>query len=120
MRIDLSPLAAKLVRLRLRKGGELFYKIHHRTDIPKRTDVGKLPLYKTHKHTLYGKREGKCAGFKNHFPFQNFTIDHIVAKSKGGTDHLDNLQLLCNYCNSFKGTLDQAAFVAKLKAQGLR
>ena len=118
--IDLSPLAASLVKLRLRKGGELFYKIHHRTDIPKRTDVGKLPPYKTHKHMLYGKQEGNCNGCGHHFPFRNFTVDHIVAQSRGGTDHLDNLQLLCNACNSTKGTIDQAAFVAKLKAQGLR
>ncbi|MDE0261421.1 MAG: DNA methyltransferase [Bryobacterales bacterium] len=117
--IDLSSLAAKLVKQRLRKGGELFYEIHHRTDIPQRTDVGKLPPYKTHRHTLYGKQEGKCAGCGHHFPFQNFTVDHIVPRSKGGTDHLENLQLLCNYCNSTKGTLDQATFMAKLKQQGM-
>ena len=28
------------------------------------------------------------------FPFRNFTIDHLVPRAKGGTDHLDNLQLL--------------------------
>ena len=26
-----------------------------RTDIPKRTDVGRLPPYKTHRHTFYGQ-----------------------------------------------------------------
>ena len=117
--IDLSSLAAKLVKQRLRKGGELFYEIHHRQDIPQRTDVGKLPPYKTHRHTLYGKQEGHCAGCKHHFPFRNLTVDHIVPKSKGGTDHLDNLQLLCGACNSAKGTMDQATFMAKLKAQGM-
>ena len=126
--IDLSSLAVKLVLSRLQKaadegallqGGKL-PDVHHRTDIPKRTDVGELPPYKTHRHTLYGKQEGRCAGCGHHFPFRNLTVDHIVPKSKGGTDHLDNLQLLCGACNSMKGTIDQAAFVAKLKAQGLR
>ena len=126
--VDLSSLAAKLVVSRLQKaadagallsGGKL-PNVHHRTDIPMRTDVGKIPSYKTHKHTLYGKQEGKCAGCKHHFPFQNFTIDHIVPRSKGGTDHLENLQLLCNACNSTKGIIEQAAFIAKLKAKGLR
>ena len=51
---------------------------------------------------------------------RNFTVDHIVPRLKGGTDHLDNLQLLCGACNSTKGTIDQAAFVAKLKTQGIR
>ena len=124
--IDISPNAAELMVHRLqqdRMGQEAdlttqAVKVIHRTDIPRRTDTGPLPPYKTHKHTLYGKQEGKCAGCGHHFPFQNFTVDHIVAKSKGGTDHLENLQLLCNHCNSVKGTMDQAAFVAKLKASG--
>ncbi len=30
---------------------------------------------------------------------ENLTIDHIVERSKGGTDHLDNLRVLCNNCN---------------------
>ena len=81
--------------------------------------MGKLPPYKTHRHTLYGKQEGHCAGCKHHFPFRNLTVDHIVPRSKGGTDHLDNLQLLCGACNSMKGPISQAAFVAKLKRQGM-
>ena len=120
--IDISPKAAELVKVRMRRETNLFDRFNPivRTDIPKRTDVGKLPPYKTHKHTLYGKQEGKCAGCPHHFPFQNFTIDHILAKSRGGTDHLENLQLLCSHCNSLKGTMDQAAFTVKLKNMGLR
>ena len=119
--IDISAKAADLVKLRMARETNLFDQFNPivRTDIPQRTDVGKLPPYKTHKHTLYGRQEGRCAGCGHHFPFQNFTIDHIVPKSKGGTDHLDNLQLLCNHCNSVKGTMDQAAFVAKLKDMDL-
>ena len=120
--IDLSTKAIDLVKLRLDGLLGTLYRpdmVTARTDIPQRTDVGKLPPYKTHRHTLYGKQEGKCAGCKHHFPFQNFTVDHIVPRSKGGTDHLDNLQLLCNYCNSTKGTMDQAAFVAKLQSKGM-
>ncbi len=118
--IDLSPLAAKLVNSRLQKEMGLFFDIHHRTDIPRRTDQGDLPNYKTHRHTLYGRQEGVCGGCQVMFPFRNMTVDHIVPRSKGGTDHLDNLQLLCAACNSTKGTMNQAAFVSKLKAQGIR
>jgi len=94
--IDISPKAAELVRVRMERETNLFDQFNPivRTDIPQRTDVGKLPPYKTHRHTLYGKQEGHCAGCKHHFPFRNLTVDHVVAKSKGGTDHLDNLQLV--------------------------
>ena len=117
--IDLSPLAAKLVRSRIQAEGPLLYHLIHREDIPKRNDVGKLPPYKTHKHTLFGKQEGICNGCKIFFPFQNFTIDHVVPSSKGGTDHSDNLQLLCNACNSKKGTGTQSELIVKLQQDGI-
>jgi len=117
--IDLSPLAARLVLQRLRDDrGPLFDDVVHRTDIPRRTDLGELPSYGTHKHTLYGRQEGICAGCRILFPFRNLTIDHVVARAKGGTDHVDNLQLLCAACNSLKGSRDQAYLVARLKELG--
>lgn len=84
-----------------------------------RTDVGKLPPYKTHKHTLFGQKEGLCNGCGIFFPFQNFTVDHVVPQSKGGTHHIDNLQLLCNACNSKKGAGSQAELIVKLQQEGI-
>jgi ABC-type enterochelin transport system substrate-binding protein len=33
-----------------------------------------------------------------------FNIDHIIPKSKGGTNHLDNIQIMCFPCNCKKGS----------------
>lgn len=33
----------------------------------------------------------------------NLSVDHIVPRSLGGTDNLDNLEVLCSSCNSRKG-----------------
>ena len=118
--IDLSPMAAKLVKSRLRKELGMFYDVQHRLDIPQRTDLGELPNYRTHRHTLYGRQEGICAGCRVMFPFRNMTVDHVVPQSKSGSDHLDNLQLLCGACNSKKGARSQEEFLALLKAEGLR
>jgi len=119
--IDLSPLAAKLVLKRLKDDrGPLFDDVTHREDIPKRMDQGAIPSYKTHKHTLFGKQEGICTGCRHTFPFRNFTVDHIIPQTKGGTDHEGNLQLLCGACNSMKGAGTQEELLAKLKREGIR
>ena len=118
--IDLSSKAADLVKVRLKREVMWTGDIHHRWQAPTRTDMGKLPDYRTHKHILYGRQEGICGGCQVLFPFRNFTIDHKYPRSRGGNDHIDNLWLLCGACNSMKGTLPVEAFIAKLKEQGLR
>ena len=120
--IDISPKAAELVRLRLHKELGLFYRGVHRTDIPQRTDLGALPRYNAgdNKQRLFGRQEGRCNGCLTMFPYRNFTTDHVVPRSRGGSDHLDNLQLLCAACNSAKGVGSQEQLVARLLREGVR
>lgn len=127
--IDLSPMAGTLVKRRLQTEGveadmvgeeratrQLLGRVTALTKPPARSDLGTLPNYRTHKHTLFGEQEGVCRGCRNLFPFRNFTIDHVVPRSKGGSDHVDNLQLLCGACNSIKGDRPQSYLLARLKA----
>ena len=103
--IDLSPMAVKLVEQRARNELGLMGGIQSnaRSDIPKRTDREPAPLLRESKIVLYGTQAGHCNGCGTHFMVQHLTVDHIIAKVKGGTDHLENLQLLCGHCNSLKG-----------------
>lgn len=103
--VDLSRLAVKLVDARVASDrGQLPWGGAITPDgPPKRTDLGDLPNYRTHRHRLYGEQEGVCAGCDTHFPFRVMDVDHIMPRSRGGTDHPDNLQLLCSGCNRSKG-----------------
>ena len=118
--IDISPKAAELVVSRMKNELGLFYDGIHRKDIPKRTDLGKVPRYncRDNKERLYGIQGGFCHGCKEHFLSRNLTVDHIIPKSKGGTDHFGNLQLLCGHCNSTKGNRSNAFLIKCLTDKG--
>ena len=120
--IDISPKAVELVNMRLQQTmGSLFHAgyVTARTDIPRRTDIDAPINYRQNKHVLYGQQEGLCNGCEVMFPFRNFTVDHVIPQSRGGTDHLDNLQLLCGACNSVKGDRPQEHLIARLKEMAL-
>ncbi|MCY4436926.1 MAG: DNA methyltransferase [Chloroflexi bacterium] len=115
--IDLSPKAVELVNFRLKSAlGSLYHYgfVTSREDIPKRTDVDAPIHYRQNKHVLFGRQEGVCNGCKMDFPFKIFDVDHVVPQSRGGTDHIDNLQLLCSSCNRIKGDRPMEYLVSKL------
>ena len=115
--IDLSPLAVKLVNARITEDrGALWGGANVVEEPPRRTDLGDLPNYRTHRHRLYGVQEGVCAGCETHFPFKVMEVDHILPQSRGGTDHGDNLQLLCTHCNKSKGSKTMAEWRASQSA----
>ena len=119
--IDLSPKAKELITTRLGKELGLWgLQTIYRDDIPRRTDLGRLPHYRTHKNSLYGQQEGHCAGCDVLFDIRNLAVDHIVPRSKGGGHNIENLQLLCGGCNSMKGAGAQEEFLAALKRAGIR
>ncbi len=124
--IDLSSKAVELVEDRIRQdqGGVgrqrgVFENIIARKDIPQRTDIDVLQSYNSadNKRYLYGQQAGHCNGCKTHFEIRHLEVDHIIAKSQGGTDHIENLQLLCGNCNRVKGNRGQEYLIAKLKGK---
>ena len=114
--IDISAKAAELVVERIRDDQGLFEDIVARTDIPNRTDLSNIPRYNVpeNRTRLYGEQGGNCNGCGTHFESQHLEIDHIIARSVGGTDHIENLQLLCGHCNRIKGDRGQEYLISRL------
>ncbi len=117
--IDLSPKTVELVNTRLKQAmGDLFHNrlVTVRSDVPRRTDITAPRNYRANKHVLFGQQEGVCNGCKMDFPFKIFEVDHIIPQARGGTDHIENLQLLCPHCNRLKGDRPQEYLIAQLAA----
>ena len=114
--IDISGKAAELVVERIRADQGMFQDIINRKDIPKRTDLGNIPRYNApeNKTQLYGEQSGDCNGCGTHFQKHHLEVDHIIAKEVGGTDHIENLQLLCSHCNRIKGDRGQEYLISRL------
>jgi site-specific DNA-methyltransferase (adenine-specific) len=111
--IDLSSKSFDLVKLRLEQRG-IVERVIHRKGNPK--------LYQqdqTYTHTIFGLQDGRCNGCQILFPFSNMTVDYIVAKSEGGAETPDNLQLLCSGCKLMKGDGTQEQLIQKLEDEGI-
>ena len=120
--IDISPKAVELVNMRLRQSmGNLFHNrlVTARTDIPRRTDIDAPRPYRQNKHILFGQQEGRCRGCGSAFEFRHLEVDHIIPQSGGGSDHIENLQLLCGHCNRVKGDRPQEYLLARLREMGM-
>ena len=120
--IDISPKAIELVNIRLQQSmGGLFHNrlVTARTDIPLRTDIDAPIPYRQNKHVLFGQQEGRCGGCSSAFEFRHLEVDHRIPQSAGGTDHIENLQLLCAHCNRLKGDRPQEYLMARLNQLGI-
>lgn len=106
--IDVGELAFGLVKSRLIDSNvsmQVVNKIANRFDPPARDDFGKLPKYNCleNKIKLKGIQDNICVLCGHTLIEQAMSVDHIYPRSKGGSDHISNLQLIHTGCNSIKG-----------------
>ncbi len=102
--IDIEKQAADLLVERLSDDAGMFKDFIHFTNPPKRTDIEAIePSSPSVKKALYKAQNGKCIGCNNDYLEKDMEIDHIIPKSRGGGNYLENYQLLCGNCNRTKG-----------------
>ncbi len=106
--IDLSSKAVDLVIDRIGNDSGLFTDFVHYDCIadsrtyPKRAnEINVNP--KDVRNILFKKQKGKCNACLTEMDERHFEVDHIIPKSKNGSDTLENYQLLCSSCNRIKG-----------------
>ena len=89
--------------------------------LPKpRAEGRRDPIPRGAKQHLYGVQEHRCAGCGDLLRMRLLEVDHIVPVKAGGSSQVDNLQLLCAYCNRRKGTGTMDELRAKLNAEAAR
>jgi len=101
--IDIEEQAVDLLMERLKDDAGLFEDFTHLTEPPIRSDVETVVANRSVKKKLYSMQDGKCNGCDNEYYEKDMEIDHIIPKSRGGGDFMENYQLLCGNCNRTKG-----------------
>ncbi len=76
--------------------------------------MGKHPEFPQSKAFLLKRQKGICNHCGLYFKEGDLLeLDHIIPKSKGGTNRRDNLQLLHKHCHHHKTKEDQQTLVVK-------
>lgn len=64
---------------------------------------------------LYNYQNGKCCMCGEKVDYINFTVDHIVARSKGGGSKITNLEGMCGECNRMKRDYHKEHFLQHIQ-----
>jgi len=102
------------------KAAKVWYKAAKRRD-PIKWRVQVLRLNRSKHITLewleseLQKQDFKCALSGRQIDILTLEVDHIIARSKGGTDELSNLRLVCRAANAAKGELTDAELLTLCK-----
>ena len=122
--IDISPRAVEVVNMRLREHLGLTSMFCHQSDqVPVRTDIPSTKLTQSQreleKQRLFGEQDGRCNGCLDATKYYKMTTDRIIPGKDGGRYELGNLQLLCGFCNSLKGSRSQDWLKVELRKKGI-
>lgn len=97
-------------------GASLIPKLRRR--VFKNAKPGHIRVPPHARRSLYEEQQGICKGCGNKYLRKDLGIDHIVPRAKGGTNKIENLQLLCHHCNAVKGIRSWESFLKSKQHPG--
>ena len=132
---DIDPAAEVAVKVRLQEETDSMPLVKGVTTIDELVNVTREPPLRSEpdhrmspniREILYEQQGGRCAapcdedtpGMGIALPLRLFELDHIVPKSRGGTDVDSNMQLLCPSCNRKKSNKLWSDFLDEFNGGG--
>lgn len=122
--IRLEKMLKDYVRWRRRRGAERWYRKRLKPDSTERETSIELPELDNYRFIRAGlwweilaRDNWKCCSCGRTVKEHGITlhVDHILPRSKGGTDNRENLQALCMKCNIGKSNRDSTDLTRKFK-----
>lgn len=88
-------------------------------DLPK-SRVKKKPKISRRcvRQRLLRNQKNKCLYCECYLDVRSMTLDHMVPRSKGGTNTFDNLAAACSKCNNKKGDMTKDEFLKSKPLSG--
>ena len=81
-------------------------------DVKQSNKIGKCHNISAKTRSFVIQRDGKtCAYCEKSVNNFDINLDHVIPRTKGGSDEADNLVVSCNKCNSSKGDLSLLEFI---------
>ena len=94
---------------------------HFRPHVIKLVNYNKVPNYhiRLSRRAVYDRDSGKCQYCGKNIEYRDFTVDHILPKSKGGQTIWSNIVTSCRKCNFYKDdkTIEQAGLALLKKPE---
>lgn len=76
------------------------------------TDPVRINVRRIYGTKLYGEQKGYCPGCNRLIDFDFMDVDHKLPLKRGGTNDVENLQMLCRKCNTKKGAKTMEEWLA--------
>lgn len=67
------------------------------------------------RYAIYKRDRKRCVYCGRGLFLKEMTLDHIIPRAGGGSDHISNLACSCAACNTAKGSMTLQEFVLNIK-----